>query len=167
MNTNDTTPQAFPQNWQIAQDWTPKALGRLLSKITAEANGCWRWTGAINKYGYGNFGLRAGKTLRAHRAVYELRRGSIPQGLTLDHLCHNRWCVNPDHLEAVTMRENLMRSTCPSAVNAKKTVCVNGHPLTPDNTSVVTYRGQVSRRCKRCHVIQQQAYQARRTSHAA
>lgn len=72
----------------------------------------------------------------AHRVYYEARFGPIPAGLQLDHLCRNRGCVNPDHLEPVTCRENLMRGHTVAAANAKKTHCNAGHALAGDNLRV-------------------------------
>lgn len=109
-----------------------------------KADGCWLWRGSIGKNGYGYF-CRGPKRL-AHRYAYELLVGIIPYGLTLDHLCRNTGCVNPGHLEAVTIRENTLRGEGPSAVNAKKTHCPRGHEYNSENTYL--YRGH--RHCKRC-----------------
>lgn len=79
-------------------------------------SGCHEWRGALSKYGYG-----------PHRAAYIRAKGSIPEGLQLDHLCRNRRCVNPEHLEPVTKAENLRRA------RAAKTMCKRGHPWTPEN----------------------------------
>lgn len=73
-----------------------------------ETTGCWVWQRAVLKTGYGSLRI-AGRTVRAHRHYYEKHRGPIPQGLVLDHLCRNRRCVNPDHLEPVTFEENCRR----------------------------------------------------------
>lgn len=112
---------------------------------------CWEWQREINSQtGYGQIGVRRRK-LYAHRLSYEIFRGPIPEGLTIDHLCRNRRCVNPFHLEAVTIRVNLLRGDGVSACHARQTHCQQGHEYTPSNT----YRFPVgaakqSRRCRIC-----------------
>ncbi len=110
---------------------------------------CWWWNGYVNRKGYGRFhvSVEAG-AVQAHRFSYELRHGSIPAGMTLDHLCRNRACVNPDHLEPVTNRANVLRGDGPTAENAVKTHCPRGHAYTAENT----YRkpGSGYRICRRC-----------------
>lgn len=73
-----------------------------------QVSGCWNWVGGQSSDGYGVWSLRGAVTRRAHRIMYERHKGPIPQGLQLDHLCRNRLCVNPDHLEPVTNRENIL-----------------------------------------------------------
>jgi hypothetical protein len=112
---------------------------------------CWEWRGCRQR-GYGIFGVGV-KTLRAYRWLYELERGPIPEGRQLDHLCRNRACVNPAHLEPVTRKQNILRGECPSAVNARKTHCVNGHHLSGANVKMKRQsnkRGGYFRRCRLC-----------------
>lgn len=106
---------------------------------------CWPWTGAMQGQGYGQYG----KPMRlAHRISYEFFVGPIPEGLTLDHLCRNRQCVNPSHLEPVTRGENVLRGESLPARNARKTHCPKGHPYDDINTYVSPNTGW--RQCKAC-----------------
>lgn len=84
---------------------------RWWAKVTREPSGCWRWTAAICPItGYGKFHVGEGRSIaNAHRFGYLMLVGPIEDDLTLDHLCRNRWCVNPDHLEQVTRGENVRR----------------------------------------------------------
>jgi len=118
---------------------------------------CWEWTAYKERGGYGTF--YDGYPVMAHRWSYEQARGPIPPGLTLDHKCRSRSCVNPAHLEIVTGKENTLRGFGPSAANARKTVCKYGHPLTDGNF----YRHKRGARlCKECIRIRNRAYLAAR-----
>lgn len=117
--------------------------------LTATATGpCVLWPGAKNTLGYGKVG-RGGKTRKAHRVTYEIVRGPIPDSLTLDHLCRTPSCVNPWHLEAVTMAVNNARSDSTSGQNARKTHCCRGHLLSAENV-YLTRHGH--RRCRTCYL---------------
>jgi hypothetical protein len=121
---------------------------------------CWLWTASVTGPGYGQFGYAAGDIRLAHRFAYELLVGPILSGLTLDHLCRNRRCVNPEHLEPVRLKENLLRGASPAAVNARKTHCVHGHPLAGRNLYVSPTTGR--RQCQRCRRDAKRRFQARR-----
>lgn len=101
---------------------------RLMSKVDVDDDtGCWLWTGAIDRYGYGQIGVE-GRVTGVHRASYSTFVGPIPEGLTIDHLCRVRRCLNPEHLETVTSRENTLRGDTIQARNAAKSRCPKGHP---------------------------------------
>lgn len=114
-------------------------LDRFHAMVLPEPNsGCWLWMGTVNENGYGQFRLD-GKMRRAHRVAYEAYKKAIPEGLTLDHKCRVRCCVNPDHLEPVTHEENCRRGGNSEATklgdfNRSKTACPKGHPYNKENT---------------------------------
>ncbi len=96
-----------------------------------KSDSCWLWIGRKTHNGYGQYGLKY-----VHRISYELVHGPIPEGLTIDHLCRVRNCINPSHMEPISMRDNILRGTAPTAVNAKKTHCIHGHPFSKENTLI-------------------------------
>lgn len=110
---------------------------------------CWEWTGGLTPAGYGKFWLD-GRTVLAHRLSYELHVGPIPPGMQLDHLCRRRSCVRPDHLQPVTIRDNLLRGVDTlAALNVAKTHCRNGHEFTDANTYRPPDGSRVCRECQR------------------
>ncbi|MGQ4353210.1 HNH endonuclease [Streptomyces drozdowiczii] len=132
----------------------------LLSRINwGGPDDCWPWTGSLLVSGYGRY-YSKGSVARAHRLIYEIAIGPIPEGAHLDHICHgrdescpggngcqHRRCCNPTHLEPVSLVNNVMRGRSQAALNARKDRCKRGHPFTPSNTRL-TPDGR--RRCMAC-----------------
>lgn len=138
-------------------------IDRFMARTQRQPNGCLLWTGGTNDRGYARFAVSHAVNVAAHRWSYEYHVGPIPRGHTIDHVrargCTSQLCVEPTHLETVTLRENLMRGDTPAARNAAKSECPDGHPY--DGTGS---RGE--RICRRCRARDQRAYRARRTAMA-
>ncbi len=137
---------------------------RLIAWCSVTDGGCWLWLGDTAGNGesnqYGRIRVN-GKAWRAHRLSYVNANGPIPDGLVIDHLCRNRLCINPAHLEAVPQRVNVMRGEGVGAANARKTTCANGHPFTPENTIVCARRGGTFRGCRTCRAASSAKYRSR------
>ncbi|MBA4019174.1 MAG: HNH endonuclease [Pirellula sp.] len=133
---------------------------RFWSKVEKIEGGCWIWTAGKVAGGYGHITFRRdGKQVDqlAHRLAYQLLVGPIPEGLEIDHLCRNRACVNPEHMEAVTSRVNTLRGNTRAAANLAKTHCHRGHELNEANV----YRGKNApnqRICRECNRIKCRKY---------
>ena len=116
-------------------------LSLLMDRVEVSPVGCWIWQRCLVK-GYGCWKFNGGSL--AHRIVYELLIGPIPEGYQIDHLCKVTRCVNPDHLEPVTPTEHSLRS------HISWTHCRRAHPLTPENTRVYYRNGKQERQCRAC-----------------
>ena len=132
---------------------TPDELRRFDERWNLDPEtGCHIWKGGTVR-GYASLTLGK-KTWRGGRLAYTHHVGEIPEGLTIDHLCREPLCVNPDHLEVVTMRENLLRGDTVTARNAAKTHCPQGHEYNERNTRIETNR---SRKCRTCDAARHRA----------
>ncbi len=132
----------------------------LLKRMEPQPNGCIYYTGNLWTGGYGTLS-RKGRKVAAHRAAYELLVGPIPEGMELDHTCHDpercaggddclhRRCVNVEHLNPTTPQGNTLRSNSVAATNAAKTHCIHGHEFTPENTKIDKRGGRACRECGR------------------
>lgn len=123
---------------------------RFWAKVRRDGDGCWEWFGS-RRDGYGLFWVN-GHHINAHIFAYESTNGAVPDGLCLDHLCRNRGCVNPKHLEPVTIQENCARGETGHITGARKrarTHCSHGHPYSPENTYVSPQGYRVCKVCRR------------------
>lgn len=130
------------------------ALERFHAQVE-KTEACWNWIGAKQSGGYGRFnadGGRGGRVVLVHRWAYEQFVGPIPDDMTIDHLCRNTPCVNPDHMEVVTREVNSWRAN----TNKDKTHCQHGHELTPDNVYIAPSR-PTTRDCIKCRKARRRA----------
>lgn len=129
-------------------DLRPSPEERFWAKVdVGHPLGCWLWTGGRSSNGYGHFQVRPGEQGGAHRYAYTLLMGGIPDGMHLDHLCRNKPCVNPDHLEPTTPGENVLRAYGVTAAAKRATRCPHGHDYTAQNTYT---DGRGRRYCRAC-----------------
>lgn len=124
----------------------------LMRRINVTDTGCWQWTGATNRNGYGWGQQRPGQPYRVmHRIMWEDHHNTpVPEGLQLDHLCRNRLCCNPTHLEPVTGSVNTERQ---DHANRRKDTCPKGHPYDDENTIVTKRKRRVCRECERSRKV--------------
>jgi len=135
----------------VKYEISPEDLKRFYSKIKFnEETWCWDWVGTTLQRGYGHFKLKR-KIWRSHRLSYLIHKGDLIEGLTLNHLCRNRKCCNPDHLEQITSKENILCGESFSAVNKRKTHCKRGHEFTEENTINLSRNRRECRKCRKLH----------------
>ncbi len=149
----------------IAELEQAKEGSRFWDKVNKDGpGGCWLWTASKNWRGYGQFSIGSRRNgtytmVKAHRVAWALCGGLMPNGKQLDHLCRVRHCVNPDHMEPVSRRENILRGVSPSAIAARRTHCPRKHPYSGDNLYT---RPDGSRECRICKRQSLREFRARR-----
>lgn len=139
---------------------------RIVDKIDTEGI-CWEWTAARDSNDYGRVRWEGSAAL-AHKVIWELLVGPVPEGLELDHLCRNPPCVNPDHLEPVTHAENIRRgmwSKGRAAQQVARTACANGHEYTEETLYVPPASSPRQRQCRICRLEAKRRYNAKRRNH--
>jgi hypothetical protein len=122
---------------------------RLLDRTEMQPGSCWLWGGCRSKDGYGSIKIDGRKDY-VHRVAYRLFNGVIPPGMEVHHTCTVKGCLNPDHLRALTHRDNLLADDTIPGRNARKTHCIRGHAFSTENTRIVPNGYRVSRRCIAC-----------------
>ena len=137
------------------EPYSPEAVERIWARTIVSESGCWEWQLATDAKGYGQIKLGRVQTgtrgtYRVHVAAYRALFGDVGEGLELDHLCRNRRCWRPDHLEPVPHKVNVLRGESPAARHAVKSHCPQGHPYDAANTYIIPSSGRrVCRICKR------------------
>jgi hypothetical protein len=142
----------------------PRQQNLFWNKVhVSQPSGCWQWTGAVSRLGYGKwsatYAAKRQHVLTAHRVAFTLLIGNIPTDMTLDHLCRNRGCVNPDHMQVVTLKENIHRSFHPSIIISRSDTCSNGH-------REFYFNAKGKRICKACARERQALCKARKKARA-
>lgn len=126
---------------------------RIYPLVKIRTNECWEWSARRNPNGY-CYLLAGGKTTVVHKYVYKKMIGEYGVGLVLDHLCRNRFCCNPKHLQPVTSRENILRGNGKAAENARKTHCPLGHSYSSDNL----VKNVTGRECRTCRLLKRREW---------
>lgn len=147
--TRDLVPPHF--SYSSLNSYMQCGQDKFWAKVDMNPHHCWEWQGSTRGNGYGQVAFGAAgkpghKVMYAHRVAYVLTKGDIPAGLVVDHLCRNRACVNPEHLELVTLAENTKRAV-PFWPSRRPTHCKHGHGLTEENAGV---RQNGERWCRVC-----------------
>lgn len=137
---------------------------RFWAKVRRSEAGCWEWQASLTAGGYGQYYPTKRMPRRAHRVAYEALVAAVPAGLVLDHLCRNRVCCNPAHLEPVTQWENTLRGDSPIAAHAAVTHCPAGHPYSGDNLRI---RRSGRRACRACGIEHNRQWRARKRAEEA
>ena len=155
-------PNTYHQRFLTTQE-------RFWQKVQFTHDGCWFWLGSPDKDGYGRFhlGSRTDKSRHAvfaHRFAYEFLVGSIPNNMTIDHICRTHNCVNPSHLRILSAVENAMAGDSIQAQNKRKTHCKRGHPLSGRFLQIVHRGNHVERHCRECKRLWMADYRAKKRS---